>query len=313
MTSASAQLPPYSNRGVTFSRDVENQGLIDLEFDAYCASVDAEPGHILDYLEQALLEAGFETQRSAGPKVPFYDVNRLILDENGHRLLSLRFGGQNGTPFVECKGNASPAVAAELKESFPQHMPSRIDSALDLRGPKVFDDLHRLARFFESDGGVKLNQVGAQVENLDRGTTLYLGSRSSPFYVRIYQKGLKHAEECGLTGDAIPDDLRNWVRVELECKPAKRWAKAKARELTAEGLWGGSPWVRKFAKEAFALDAERITMREKRESNLQRSFRYSAEQYGATHLEMIERMGLDAYMELWLSTIGHTDSRKSAA
>lgn len=307
-----ADLPPYSNRGVTFTEVIDNEGFSDFEFDAYSASVDAERLHVLDYLEQALLEAGFETQRAFGPNVPFYDKNDLILDEGGHRLCSVRSGGQNGTPFVECKGAASVTVAAELKESFPDHLPARIDSALDLRGPEVFEKLHQLAKAYERSG-VKLNQVGAQIENLDRGTTLYLGSRSSPFYVRIYQKGLKHAEECGLSGDAIPDDLRNWVRVELECKPKKRWAKNKARSLTAEGLWGGSPWVRKFANEAFQIKAERVTMREKRESNLQRSFRYSAEQYGATHCEMIDRIGLDAYLELWFSSIGHDKGRQSAA
>lgn len=312
MTSASLEPPPYSNRGVRIVEDIDKAGFSDFEFDAYCASVDAERLHVLDYLEQALLEAGFETVRDVGPKVPFYDRNDLILDDGGHRLLSVRSGGRNGTPFVECKGSASPVVAAELRESFPAHFPSRIDSALDLRGPEVFNEFQKLAKAFERSG-VKLNQVGAQVENEDRGTTLYLGSRSSQFYVRIYQKGLKHAEECGLVGDAIPDDLRHWVRIELECKPLKRSAKTKASSMSAVDLWGGSPWVRRLCKEAFLIDAERVTMREKRESNLQRSFRFSAEQYGPTHREMIERIGLDAYLELWLASIGHTEGRQSAA
>lgn len=304
--------PPYSNRGVTFDESVSEQGDRDFAFDAYCASVPVEPVHLLDYLEQALLDAGFETQRAEGPRVKFYDRNALILDQNGHRLLSVRYGGQNGTPFVECKGPASIPVAAELRENFPDHMPSRIDSAIDLRGEGLFDVIHRMAKFVEAKG-IKLDLWGAEPSNPDRGTTIYLGSRTSPFLVRIYQKGLKHAEEMGLKGDDIPPALRHWVRVELECKPQKRPEKAKARSLSPRALWGCSPWVRQFAKDALSLDAERVTMHEKRESNLERSFRYSAAHFGPTHLQMIERIGVEAYLERWFSMIGYAQGRQDAA
>lgn len=304
--------PPYSNRGVTFSSVEENQRLSGFAFDAYNASVLGDPVHVLDYLEQALLDAGFQTQRADGPPVKFYDRNALIVDENGHRLLSLRYGGQNGTPFVECKGAASIPVAAELRAQFPQHFPSRIDSAIDLRGEGVFHQLLALARSVEARG-IKLDLWGADPSNPDRGTTIYLGSRRSPFFVRIYQKGLKHAEEMGLSGADIPDGLRHWVRVELEFKPQKRPAKIRARSLTPLALWGCSPWVRRFAMDALSIDAERVTMHEKRESNLDRSFRYSAVQFGPTHLQMIERLGLEAYLERWLGMIGHQGARQDAA
>ena len=310
--SETAPAPPYSNRGVTISRPVQNQALSDFVFDAYNASVFADPHHLLDYLEQALLEAGFETQRVDGPPVRFYDRNSLIVDANGHRLLSLRYGGQNGTPFVECKGPPSIAVAAELRSEFVQHFPSRIDSAIDFRGETVFQQLLTLSRSVEASG-IKLDLWGAEPCNLDRGTTIYLGSRSSPCLVRIYQKGLKHAEEMGLSGPDIPDDLRYWVRVELEFKPQKRPAKIQARSLSAKALWGCSPWVRRFAMDALSIDAERVTMHEKRESNLDRSFRYSAAQFGPTHLQMIERIGLDAYLERWLHMIGHAHSERQDA
>lgn len=307
-----APSPPYSNRGVTFQESAPLQSHSDFVFDAYCASVDEVPVHLLDYLEQALLDAGFKTVRADGPPVRFYDRNMLLLDENGHRHLSVRWGGQNGMPFVECKGAASPVIAAELRSNFPQHMPSRIDSALDLRRAGLFDTLHTIAKRYEAKG-IKLDHVGAPIDNQDRGTTLYLGSRRSPFYVRLYQKGLKHAEEMGLSGDGIPPFLRDWVRIELELKPQKRPAKAKARTITPLGLWGCSPWVRQFAMDALSIDAERVTMHEKRESNLDRAFRYSAAQYGPTHVEMIERLGLDAYLERWLTMIGHDVGRQDAA
>ena len=304
--------PPYSNRGVTLRETIENKRTDPFVFDAYCASVSSEPQHVLDYLEQALIEAGFETSRVDGPPVAFYAKNRVIVDGDGHRILSVRSGGQNGKPFVECKGAASPVVAGELRAQFPDHMPTRIDSALDLRSPQVFEQFHQIARQFQ-DRGTKLDIVGAPIDNMDRGTTIYLGSRKGSAFVRIYQKGLKHAEEMGLTGDAIPDALRHWVRVELEVKPPKGPGRKSIRTLTPQGLWGCSPWVRRFAKAALSIDAERVTMTERRESNHERAMRHCAAQYGEHHLEQIERLGLDAYVLDWLERIGYVQKRQEAA
>lgn len=312
MANLNAGPPPYSNRGVKIWRDVDFQGENGFVFDAYCASVPAEPFHVLDYLEQALMEADFDTTRGEGPRVAFYGRNDLLLDAQGHRILSVRSGGQNGIPFVECKGPASPVVAGELREQFPDHKPSRIDSAIDLRGDGVFEQFHQLARRCQ-DEGRRLDIVGAPIDNMDRGTTIYLGSRKGSAYVRIYQKGLKHAEEMGLTGDDIPDDLRHWVRVELEVKPPKGPGRIAVRTRSPEGLWGCSPWIRRLAKDALSIDAERVTMSERRESNHERAMRHCAAQYASYHLEQIERLGVDEYVLDWLERIGYAEKRREAA
>ncbi len=44
------------------------------------------------------------------------------------------------------------------------------------------------------------------------------GSRESPFFLRIYQPGLKRAQQDGRIGDNITADQRNAVRIELEFK-----------------------------------------------------------------------------------------------
>ena len=278
-----ANRPPYSNRGVTFSAVVENIEEFAPQFDAYCATVRGNRLELFDRLEQGLLDAGFETTREDGPRVRFYDGNALLLDHSGQRLLSMRYGGANGWPFVEAKGPASVVVASVLREHFAEvHSPSRIDSAYDVRGKDAFADLHRIA-LATQDRGIRLDYAGAAPDNPDRGTTIYLGSRKSQAFVRIYQKGLKHAEEMGIPPQEIPDQLRHWVRIELELKPDKGRAKQAARHLSPEGVWGCSPWIRRFAREALAIDAERVTMREKRETNHERAMRYMVEQY-RTHL-----------------------------
>ncbi len=259
-------------------------------FDAYLATAYAHPLLLLDYLEQGLMDAGYAPRRQDGPPVRFYASNTLLLDPEGRRLLQIRHGGQNAHPFVEAKGALSAIVAAVLRERF-EHLPARLDSAYDLTGPTVFGDLEDITAQFEAERGLKRDYAGAKSDNPDRGTTIYLGSRKSQAFLRIYQKGLQIAEEMGLSGDAIPDELRHWVRVELEYKPDKRPARLMATKLSPRALWGCSPWTRDFATRALSIDAERVTMNERRESNHDRAMRYLVEQYGRTILRQVELLG----------------------
>jgi hypothetical protein len=241
----------------------------------------------MDVLEQALMDAGFETSRQDGPPVRFYSGNSLLLDGKGHRLLSMRFGGSNRFPFIECKGQASTAVALALREHF-SHAPTRIDSSADRAAPDLFAQLDRLCRVFERRYGVQLNRAGADPSNPDRGSTIYLGSRKSQVFIRVYQKGLKLAEELQLHPSEIPDDLRNWVRIEIEFKPQKRLAKRFAATASPLAVWGTSQWTRDFAMEALSIEAERVVVSERRESDHERALRHCATQYLA-HLLRLRR------------------------
>lgn len=294
MTAAAAEKPhtepPYSNRGVTPPLAVTSSLADGPSFDAYLATVYAHPAPLLDHLEQGLMDAGHRPTRVEGPPVRFYASNTLLRDPSGHRLLSVRHGGQNPHPFVEAKGVASSVVAAILREHFA-HAPARVDSAYDLRGPTAFVDLRRVAKEFEERLGLKLHTAGAEWDHPHQGTTYYLGSRKSQAFVRIYQKGLQLAEEMGLVGDDIPDELRHWVRIELEYKPDKRPARMKAARLSPRALWGCSPWTRQFATVALAMDVERVKMTERRESNHDRAMRFLVQQYGATILRQVELLG----------------------
>lgn len=282
--------PPYSNRGVTLNVMLPSAQSDGAAFDAYLATVYSHPMPLLDFLEQGLMDAGMSPTRSDGPPVRFYASNALLVDARGHRLLSVRHGGQNGHPFVESKGAASEVVAAVLREHF-KHAPSRIDSAFDFRSPTVWADLREVAHEFEARRGLKIDYAGAAWDNPDRGTTIYLGSRKSQAFLRIYQKGLQIAEELGLSGADIPDELRFWVRVELEYKPDKRLARTRSTALSARELWGTSPWTREFATVALSMDVERVKMTERRESNQERSMRFLVQQYGPTILRQVELLG----------------------
>jgi DNA relaxase NicK len=72
----------------------------------------------------------------------------------------------------------------------------------------------------------------------EEGRTLYLGARSSPCRVRLYEKG-KQPEYRHL-------DRPNWARIEVQVRPAKD-AKSAFSMLNPLEVWGASGWTRELA------------------------------------------------------------------
>lgn len=285
MSGLSAQIgeiPPIANRGVYRCPD----GVPSPQFDWYGATVCERPGLVLDVLEQAFLDAGEDTVRSDGGKVRRYDQITFISDRRGRKLVAVKHGGAYPFPHVEGEGAASPVVAHAIRSLGVVHRPTRIDSALDQTKPGLFADLHALAREFERRFRLQLNYAGAAVDNDDRGTTIYLGSRRSQVFLRIYQKGLQVAEQQGLSASEITPDLLNWVRCEVVFRPDKPVAKAFASRAAPAEVWGVSTWTRDFAARALSIDAKRVSMSERKESDHERALRFMAVQYRA-HLQRL--------------------------
>lgn len=106
---------------------------------------------------------------------------------------------------------------------------SRGDSAEDFTEAGGFD---RLAAFwipFAEAEGLKIDQLGDWVRG--KGRTLYIGSRSSVAFLRIYEKGHKEG------GDP------NWVRMEVEVKPKGRTARTECAAWHPGEYWGASRWL----------------------------------------------------------------------
>lgn len=242
--------------------------------DAYCATVFHHPDVLLNDLFELMQYAELQPTIVDGGKIKFYARNQVLIDETGHRLLSVKSGGSNPHPHVECKGLASPIVAAHLRANY-DHRPTRIDDAKDLRAPRLFDLVHRRLRRIAKRFNLRLSYDG-DWSTPDAGRTIYLGARTSQVFVRVYEKGLKYARDLGLP---VTDELRNWVRFELEFHPQTKTAKTSASTLTPEQLWGSTRWTTELAGELLSMRTEPISIRERRESNVDRALRFMASQY----------------------------------
>ena len=250
-------------------------------FDAYSATVHAEPEALLKDLFCLMESAGLEPRLVDGLKARFYAVNRQLVGADGHQLLALKSGGSNPHPHVECQGIASPYLAQYLRENY-SHQPTRIDHAIDLCGEKLFENLHYNAVALCKTHGLRGAPAGDWVTT-DGGRTFYVGSRTSQVFVRIYEKGIKYARDLGIP---ITPELRGWVRCELEFKPQTKIAKGLATKIDGPQMWGATAWTDQLCKEILGMDSERITIRERRESNRDRALRFMASQY-SKHLRSL--------------------------
>ena len=238
-------------------------------FDWYRATVPAHPELLLDALlrladGQPTLEEGrgrFNYLRSATVAV------------GGDRLATMLHGGSNGHPNVEASGERAPALA-ELLRSMGPHRVTRCDVAIDLYGPDVFEQMEQLAHSVATDAGIQLRKIATPLDRT-AGETIYLGSRKSSLFGRIYEKG---KADRAVYGDVGADALQSWVRCELEVKPEKDM-KAVAATMSPEAFWGCSEWTARLATEAFAMSPEPIPFHPRRTASDDRAFAFMCAQY----------------------------------
>jgi hypothetical protein len=236
------------------------------------------------------LDDGRGINRDPGPAVRHYGQHVQLKNWKGNVLASVFWGGANVKPNVEGKGSFAPAVARILRD-LGEHRPSRADVKRDATAPGLFPTLRLNALDLSKRLGIAFQELANHCP--DKGDTVYLGSRLSQAMLRIYQPGLKRAQEEGRTGDMITPEERNAVRIELEFKPQKDRAKTVAATLSPDQLWGVSPWIAEFVGEAFAMNVQPISISERRESNRNRALRYMAGQYQAHLADLLRECGGD--------------------
>jgi len=164
---------------------------------------------------------------------------------------------------------------------------TRMDAALDCYDAEWFGVLVDVAKRWAETTGLTTGVAGDWI-NPRRGRTFYLGSRSSRFFHRIYEKGRQ------LRTDP------NWIRCELEYKPQAKEDRLSATRVTAAQLWSmhagpifGQALGVDLARvwELPVLDADARALRVRRD--VDRARRSLAAQYGKCISRWLQECGGD--------------------
>lgn len=125
-----------------------------------------------------------------------------------HKLVHVLWGGNPGVNCFATSDDA-PALVAALRAFGKPHKPTRMDACEDWHEDGLFESMSGGLIQFAMDNGLSIEQRGDWVRGTAR--TLYVGSRKSPAYLCLYEKGYEQGGDAPL----------NWVRLEARVSPAK--------------------------------------------------------------------------------------------
>lgn len=252
------------------------------QFDWYQATVYASPEALISELLANLPEG---TLRAEGKGFNSYSRRADLYNSEGEVYATAMHGGVNPHPNVKSTSDHAPALAGVLRHRWPDHRISRLDVAVDYRGESAFDDTVRLM----SAVGRSHRMKGEKIipDDLDDGSTYYLGSRTSSLRVRCYEKGKELFKK---TGDPVWRNFFDWTRIELQVRPEKAF-KSVAAKMEPADFWGCAQWTRDLAAGVLELNPEAVTMKPTRIADHERAMRALTAQYGPTILRHVEKLG----------------------
>lgn len=253
-----------------------------MRFDWYQSTVPEQPEALIGQLFERL--GGVEVKRSHGKHN--YHHSASILDGKGDRIALVLHGGSNGHPNVTSSGDKTPAFVSLVRELWPNHRVTRVDSAEDFDGEGAYDRLYAVCRDVASECRIKGRAI--LPDDIAEGRSYYLGAPTSDVRVRLYDKAaeLRRHIEPG-RHDQIPDNL---TRLEVQARPREMW-RVFASQMTPEMIWGFSSWSTKLAQGALGLALDRIEMRARKETTHDRAYRYMVTQYRNVLMRQLEDLG----------------------
>ncbi len=281
-----------------------------MRFDAYCTTLAISPEKVLSEVLENLPYSGLDVGRERGKNN--YEHADVVKDATGETVCMVLHGGNGGKPHLRAQGVYSPDIATIVRGLWPDHPVTRADVAIDFDGAGAFQKLYRLCFRKGREKGLKLEKRGDPRREDERnplaGTTLYVGSRSSTAFLRLYEKGKEQLAKAKHSDQ--PPSL-DWTRLEIEVKPQNRIARYRAGQLDPADFWGVTTWSRDILGEAMGLDVERVNMTMKRESEAISALKHMIGQYRLQMAKGSQETG-ETEIELIARLLGEHDSRAKA-
>mgnify|MGYP001153684155 CR=1 FL=1 len=157
------------------------------------------------------------------------------------RVLLACYGGNQDTCNLLSTSSDGIALHAALVAWGGGFKPTRFDSCIDWEEPGLFDTLSSSLIEFAKEKDLLVNHQGDWSRGKSR--TLYIGSARSPVQIRLYEKGY---EMQGM------DTTRpNWVRLEVQVRPAKKRRVAASAWKPADAFCCG--WVSEAIERFFFI------------------------------------------------------------
>ena len=287
-------------------------------FDWYQATFLNPPGYLIDALRD---HRDFGQVQPAKPQNS-YSMADQILSLDGEKLATIHYGGNlsNGIPTTHLisSGSVADTVSDLLRSALPNHTVTRLDVCLDYIFPNLFELVTPLLLDIAKTSRLRPYRAG-DWDSASPSRTLYLGSPSSRFRMRVYEKGIQLQETKTFQPNqvlcfsessrnvtdyekqrtAIADELniRDWVRFELQIRPSDPMSRKILASATADECWGVSPASRSLIESIGGPKMNPLKIQHKNMSDLDRRMYFLAKHYGATGREYSQKFGKEAFIQ----------------
>lgn len=189
------------------------------EFDFYNANIDQDFKELVERLAHDLdldIERGY-------PKYGYEKAVHLVRGSTKHMFIQSGGSAVGTGTYTSANGHFANMFFDWLVKNKIQYQLIRADVKIDLDGKEYFMQLANMLKKVALNHRLKTSCMGDWVQT-NTGRTLYVGSRTSPVYCRLYEKGHQYS---------FASDL---VRLEFEIKPKKQARHELARLPPSEFL-----------------------------------------------------------------------------
>lgn len=245
-------------------------------WDWYQASFEADPDQVIKKFceDQGCIPEQTKPQPPYLYGVAFCPIDKYGQIDTKNPLATLHYGGVNDKLMIRVTSVEADMLTPYLRKSWPKHQVSRADMALDVDQEGIFEEWSAWLIKYAKANRLKTGFAGDWA-NGSQGRTLYVGSRKSAVFIRLYEKGHEQIQKGSRNASV------DWVRFEAEIKPQNKPGKTRLATIAPHQCFGVSKLTREFAQYLGGAYTEiKVTkgMAEKSSDPM----RHLAKQYGKT-------------------------------
>lgn len=274
-----------------------------MRFDYYATTIEDSPKQVVESLQKL----GHTVKTCHNLAKAYHYTDGYAIENNQTGLACRIFTKEGQKPYAFASSDATDVFCDLVRTEWPdRHLVTRLDPCQDFYDGKARRKLTGIMRRMAKERRMTLRVIHNPLDPT-AGQTTYLGSESSEYRMRTYDKGWeqfgKLQAQCGRKGMNIPKDIvfrlpdgvqvqaDNWIRAELQARPKDEEARRLAATCTPEEAWGLTDWTHTLAQKAFALELERIYVRAHKRSKDDDALRWMLRQYKGPLLRMLDDLG----------------------
>jgi len=261
----------------------------------------------------------FHSIASLGDSIEKADsLARVYRGDSGYRVISdgrsiatIVTGGQYGSERVHAWATSddTDSFVDVVRNEWPEaHQVTRADAAEDfVEGSSKGVIVGAMLNLARRNRRMYCEHV-TKPTDVEGGQTLYLGSKTSEYRCRWYEKGFEqlgkvnsasnmmgaifHGRDIHMTtpeGKSV--NAADWSRLELQARPKGDEARYAASQASPEELWTFSKWTKDLGEEVLGLGLARAYMRSHKVSGEEQQVYWMSRQYGGLISRLASRMG----------------------